>query len=340
MPEQLTQDARLEKLEHLLQVLPNGVVVLNQQGIVEQANPIACELLGEPLVGQKWRALIEKCFSPKDDDGHEISLANGKRIKLQTTALTPYSGQVIVLDDMTHTRALQARIGQMQKLSALGRMMASLAHQIRTPLSAALLYAGNLAQVRKDVSESSFSQKLISRLEDIEQQISDMLLYVRCGQTSQAEAFSLDTLFEQLAIAAEASINQQNAQVNFIPTAQTIQLYGQANTLVSALNNLIQNSLQTRRSGLKIDIQAQLLADKKTVQITVNDNGPGIQASHAAKIFEPFYSAQQSSGLGLTVVKAVVEQHQGKIKLREQSKGCCFVIELPCHLMQERVNAA
>lgn len=334
------QENRLEKLEHLIQVLPNGVVIINQQGLVEQANPAACQLLGEPLVGQSWRALIEKCFAPKDDDGHEISLANGKRIQLQTTALEPHQGQLVVLNDMTQTRALQTRVSQMQKLSALGHMMASLAHQIRTPLSAALLYAGNLSQQQEQTATKGFSHKLVQRLEDIEQQISDMLTYVRCGQTTQTESFTLAEVFEKLSSAAEASIQHSEAKLIFHPIHQSVRLYGQMNTLVSALNNLIQNSLQTRANNLKIELKAQLLADKKTLMILVSDNGPGVTANHAAKIFEPFYSTQQSSGLGLTVVKSVVEQHQGSIKLREQSKGCCFMIQLPCQVESERVDAA
>lgn len=133
------------RLKHLVDILPAGVIILSETGLVEQANQIAIDLLEEPLIGESWLSVIHRSFNPKADDGHEISLRNGRLVKLETTALTPEPGQLVVLTDMTNTRLLQARLSQFKQLSVLGKMMASLAHQIRTPLSAAMLYAANLA---------------------------------------------------------------------------------------------------------------------------------------------------------------------------------------------------
>src|SRR5690554_6172914 len=127
-------------LDAVLGAMPNGVVMLDSQGMISHANPAAQTLLGHRLVNHLWRDIIASAFAPRDDDGHEVSLASGARVRLDISALSPHPGQLIVITDMSETRALQERVSHMQRLSAMGRMVASLAHQIRTPLSAAMLY--------------------------------------------------------------------------------------------------------------------------------------------------------------------------------------------------------
>ena len=80
------------------------------------------------LVGQKWFEVIQQAFSPREDDGHEISLRNGRKVRLAISAST--TGQLILITDLTETRLLQSRISDLQRLSSLGRMVASLAHQV------------------------------------------------------------------------------------------------------------------------------------------------------------------------------------------------------------------
>ena len=123
--------------------LPGNLVVLDARGLVQQANPVAVTMLGEPLTGQRWLDVITRSFRPRSDDGMEVSLKDGRRVKLEISALlskTAYTqpGQLIMLTDLTQTRQLQNRLSHLQRLSALGKMMASLAHQIRTPLSSAM----------------------------------------------------------------------------------------------------------------------------------------------------------------------------------------------------------
>lgn len=170
---------KAKRLENLLNILPAGVVVINGKGIVIQSNPQAKVLLGEPLDGQLWRKVIARAFKPRADDGHEVSLTNGKRVKLSISPLDGEPGQLILLTDLTETRQLQSRISHMQRLSSLGNMVASLAHQIRTPLSAAMLYAANLVQPKiDDHTRLKFSQRVNDRLAELESQVNDMLLFV------------------------------------------------------------------------------------------------------------------------------------------------------------------
>src|SRR5690625_6979905 len=104
---------------------------------------------------------------PRRDDGHEVSLHDGRRISIATRDLG-VDGQIILLTDQTETRRLQHELSRHERLSALGKMMSALAHQIRTPLSAAMLYAGHLCNA--DLPEQrrqDFAEKISGRLNHI-----------------------------------------------------------------------------------------------------------------------------------------------------------------------------
>ena len=83
------------RLENLLQCLPGGVVLLDTHGYIEDCNPVAEDFLGLPLKSELWLDVIDRAFNPQLDDGHEISLRDGRRISLATRSLDPEPGQLI-----------------------------------------------------------------------------------------------------------------------------------------------------------------------------------------------------------------------------------------------------
>ncbi len=320
------------RLRHLVNILPAGVIILSENGRVEEANQIAVDLLGEPLVGELWLTIIHRAFNPQADDGHEISLRNGRLVKLETTALTPEPGQLVVMTDMTDTRLMQARLSQFKQLSVLGKMMASLAHQIRTPLSAAMLYAANLANVSlSSQSRGNFQQKLMARLKDLESQITDMLLFAKSGQKQVAEKLSLHQLLSEVQAGSEAMLIQNQGQLAVNLPEPDIEIYGNKNALASAIENLIHNSVQIIGQGAQVQLSATRCdKNQDKVWIRVKDNGPGVAEHLKQQIFEPFFTTRgKGTGLGLAVVKAVAEQHQGSVWVESTiGQGSTFVIEL------------
>jgi two-component system sensor histidine kinase FlrB len=319
--------------------MPAGVVLLDAKGIVRQANHLAKVLLGEPLEGQVWRNIIHRSFQPRADDGHEVSLHDGRRVKLSITPLLNEPGQLIVLTDLTETRQLQDKISHMQRLSSLGKMVASLAHQIRTPLSAALLYAGNLASGKlNDAARAAFSVKLLHRLNELESQVNDMLLLAKNDTQLSHDSFSLTDLLQDVAKGAEAMLSQHNAHLTIDSPAEACALTGNKSALSGALHNLIHNSLMP--GATEICIRASQSCNNQ-IEIKVQDNGPGIPEAIHTRIFEPFFTTkQQGTGLGLAVVKSVVNNHQGKVWLGETtSQGTCFHIHLPTRSVNNPIHS-
>lgn len=98
--QELAEKERLaNRLQSLLDLLPGGVIVIDGQGVVREANPVARSLLGRPLVGMLWREVIARNFAPREDDGHEISLKDGRRLSIATRSLHAEPGQLVLLTD-------------------------------------------------------------------------------------------------------------------------------------------------------------------------------------------------------------------------------------------------
>lgn len=320
-------------LSHLVDTMPTGVVVLDGKGMVAKANQIAIDMLGEPLEGEKWFYVIQRSFKPHQDDGHEVSLKDGRLIKLDITALAPEPGQLILMTDLTETRRLQKRVAHMQRLSALGKMVASLAHQVRTPLSAAMLYAANLGSKRlPEASRDNFQTKLMSRLKDLETQVNDMLLFAKSGEQQVVEQVSMQQLLTEVKTGADAMVALNESELDVSLPEPDIVIVGNKTALANAVQNLIHNSIQVIGSGAKVHLSAATdLQDHDFVRISVSDNGPGIDLSQADKMFEPFFTTKsQGTGLGLAVVSSVINAHQGRVDVSNNAHGgACFSLLLP-----------
>lgn len=320
-------------LSHLVDTMPAGVIVLDGKGMIAKANQIAIDMLGEPLEGEKWFSVIQRSFRPQQDDGHEVSLKDGRLIKLDITALAPEPGQLILMTDLSETRRLQKRVAHMQRLSALGKMVASLAHQVRTPLSAAMLYAANLGSKRlPEASRDNFQTKLMSRLKDLENQVNDMLLFAKSGDQHVVEQVSMQQLLSEVKTGADAMVTLNNSELDVSLPEPDITILGNKTALASAIQNLIHNSIQIIGAGAQVQVSA--MRDLQTpdfVRISVSDNGPGVDLQQVDKLFEPFFTtSSQGTGLGLAVVSSVTNAHQGRIEvINNVHGGACFNLLLP-----------
>jgi two-component system sensor histidine kinase FlrB len=331
----LESSIKQEKMaDQLIEMMPTGLVMLDGNGVVVKINKVARSLLEEPILGQLWFTVIARSFKPRADDWHEVSLKDGRRVKLEITSLGDQPGQLIMITDLTATRLLQDKVGQMQRLSSLGRMVSTLAHQIRTPLSAAMLYSANLSNIKLSESvRGSFQEKLSARLRDLEQQINDMLLFSKSGNEQVVSSLSVNELISDATQAMDALIVKANTQVNINLTTVEHHILGNKNALTGAIQNLVHNALQaaSAKSIEQSVINIQVYSNKNSVYISVKDNGPGINCDDIDKIFEPFYtSSSKGTGLGLAVVKSVVEAHQGEVNyLSQLGEGAHFCIKLP-----------
>ncbi|MDX1800733.1 MAG: HAMP domain-containing sensor histidine kinase, partial [Marinobacter sp.] len=334
---ELEEKERLaDRLSTLLSVMPAGVVVLDSQGVVSQCNPAAVGLLGEPLEGARWLDVIQRCFAPRSDDGHEVSLRDGRRVSIEIRSMENEPGQLILLTDLTETRQLQSQLAHAQRLSAMGRMVASLAHQIRTPLSAAILYGGHLCEPELEPElQQRCAHKLMSRLTHLEQQVRDMLIFAR-GETRLAEALSSDTLVSGLKAAVEGLTLDPHQRVEVVGPDSDAQLMCNREALVGACLNLVTNGLEAGAT----DVTVGMAATGGNLDISVRDNGPGFDASQTEQLLEAFYTTKShGTGLGLAVVQAVVKAHNGQFSFEAPEQGGALArIRLPLATTRPRTD--
>jgi two-component system, sensor histidine kinase FlrB len=330
------------RLENLLNFLPGGVVVLDSNGRVSACNPAALELLGEPLYGQFWRDIIGRSFAPRQDDGHEVSLRDGRRISIATRNLD-IDGQIILLTDQTETRRLQSELSRHERLSALGKMMSALAHQIRTPLSAAMLYAGHLVNGKLDeVKRQQFSEKICSRLNNIERQVQDMLVFAK-GELPLNDVITVNHLQETLMEAMEVLLSTTDSVCVWKNECADLFIQCNREALTGALLNLVNNAIQAVEKKANLHITFALAKNQKNNQenqllIAVCDAGPGIASDLLPTLGELFVTTKaQGTGLGLAVVKAVARAHRGYFHLQSTlGQGTCASLYLPLVNQQEK----
>jgi two-component system, sensor histidine kinase FlrB len=326
--QELAEKERLaNRLQNLLDLLPGGVIVIDGHGLVREANPAAIDLLGSPLEGELWRHVIARCFAPREDDGHEISLKNGRRLSISTRSLDAEPGQLVLLNDLTQTRHLQDQLARHERLSSLGRMVASLAHQIRTPLSAALLYASHLTEQQLPLeTQQRFAGRLKERLHELEHQVRDMLVFAR-GELPLTDRVTPNALMQSLQAAALTHV--QDLPIRWQCDSHAGELLCNRDTLVGALLNLIENAIQASAGEARLKVHCYTRGN--TLRLCVSDSGSGIEPTVLARLGEPFFTTKVTgTGLGLTVVKAVARAHQGELTLRSRvGRGTCAQVSLP-----------
>jgi two-component system sensor histidine kinase FlrB len=317
-------------LEQVLRVLPAGIVVLDGAGRVQQCNPAAVQLLQEPLQGLLWRDIIKRAFDPRLDDGHEVSSRDGRRISVSTQPLGTEPGQVILLKDNTETRLLQDRLNHHKRLSALGEMAASLAHQIRTPLAAGLLYASHLAKGDLPAAEQRrFAEKIVDRLRHLERLLRNILLFAKGGRVGE-DLVPIHSLLNQTQQAVEAQLRSSEASLDLLHDGENASIQGNREMLVAAVQNLVTNALQACGEGAQLQLVVRR-SGEDAVDLILVDNGPGIPPELHDRIFEPFFTTRtQGTGLGLAVVKAIARAHRGAVWVDSPpGGGCAFTLRLP-----------
>lgn len=343
----LTQDSQsvLEesitesRLKALLKALPAGVVVLDGQGKVQECNPAAIDLLDEPLIGLAWRTVIDRAFDRSRISGQDSVTKKGRIVSISTCPLSEdVPGQIILLQDVTEKRQLQLKYDQQSRLASMGQMAAQLAHQIRTPISAALLYASHLKTPSLDNEKRlRFADKILTRIQSLEHLINDMLMFSRNGMENR-ESLSVRQLLAELEQNIAVSDEKQSVKLVFNYAAdETFYVSGNRNLLVSGLNNLVNNALHAVSSkgddegNVTIKISQPIAG---SIDFTIQDTGSGIALDNVDKIFQPFYTTKESgTGLGLAVVKAIANAHDGELWLdKTDSSGSIFRMRLPTQI--------
>lgn len=327
----LEKEALSERLGGLLDALPAGVVVLDSGGRVVQANPAAEELLGRPLLGEAWPELktgrLQSTSSPGEWESG--SPAASRRMSISSRPLSAFGGELLLIHDITQAHAMQLELARHQRLSAMGEVAARLAHQLRTPLATALLYASHLNRpTLAEADRLRFSDKVLERLRHLEHLIQDMLLYVR-GEVAGKAVIAASEVVSDLGQLIEPQMAARGIAFSVEDGSHGACVEGSRDALGGALMSLLENALQVSHEGDRVTLGVEREGER--LHFWVRDTGPGVDPAHVERLFDPFFTTRpDGTGLGLAIVRSVAEAHGGEAAVSSAAgEGSEFVISLP-----------
>lgn len=323
-----------ERLATVLQALPAGVVEIDGAGAIRSFNPAAGRLLSERTLQQPWQA-VAACLVPTPaPDEFEWPGPPARRLHVAISPLQQTGGHIALLSDISENHQIRQALERHQRLSQMGEMAARLAHQLRTPLATALLYAANLG--KKQLGEEDrqrFAQKTVDRLKYLESLIQQMLWFVK-GQQAGVERVPAGDVMAEVAALIEPQMQRAGLafdwQADWQGRAGQPTVLVERKTLIGVLVNLLENALQACQTGQSVHFAAGL-ADNNSLLLQVADDGRGIAPEHLERLFEPFFTTRSDgTGLGLAIVRQAVEGWGGSVSVTSTpGQGSCFTIRLP-----------
>jgi len=250
------------------------------------------------------------------------------------------NGAVIVLRDLREIKKLEEKVRRAEKMAAIGKLAAGVAHEIRNPLSSIRGFAQFLSRGLKDSPrEQEYAQTMVAEVDRINRVVTDLLTF---AGPSKAETVPTDitALVEHCLRLVQADSESRNIALRQnIFDLSKVPL--DTNQITQALLNLLLNAMQSVESGGTIEIGAALKPSDARLEIWIEDNGAGIEPDKFDKIFDPFYTTRaKGTGLGLAIVHKIVENHRGELRIESppagKRKGCRFTLSLPTGVSVEK----
>ncbi len=319
----------------ILDSLHDGVVVVGPGGGTLSVNPAATELLGtdrpmeESPLGNMMRDFQKNRDFPPDMD-----LVLGERIiQCKFSQYGDGGGAMAILTDTTDLRNYQAALEERDKLSLIGRLSATMAHEIRNPLAsmsgAAQMLATGTLSPEKAERMATLVDKQSRRVSEL---IEGYLSLSRSGKDFPAARIDVNSLvMDSIESAMHGFAGGVSTEFSRSPENPVIS--GSRVRLGQVLWNLFRNSVEALSStpDPQVSVETRVNREDRSVSIVVRDNGPGIPENFRKRIWEPFHTTRENgTGLGLYIVKKIVQEHSGTVEAENGPEGgAVFTVTFP-----------
>jgi len=334
-----------EYLDRILKGIDLGVVAVDEAGIVRFFNPAA-----ESFLGLSQTHAIGAEFSELLPDIHQaLSKGTPDRSQYEVNRTCPESGRMLelsigqslfsgeqgvggaiyVIRDLTAARATEKEMGRLKTLAALGEMSATLAHEIKNPLTGIVGYCGLLLRDLEEGPQKKWAERIEEGVNRLDSLIMNMLEFARTPHLDH-RPIKWRSFGEEIANAFESGAAPRKIRLKRKFPRQWPESTGDPSLLRQAVLNLLHNAEQA--IGEDGEIQLRIAAPgSEQVILEVADNGPGMPQEVARNIFRPFYTTREhGTGLGLAIARKIVEAHGGSIEVHSQpGQGTRFRIALP-----------
>jgi len=345
-------EQRKKYMEIVLKNVAAGVISIDEKGMVTTINTSAEQMLGiksEEVLGKRFSHVLAKQYleqierlldelksSRKDSIEKQLTVdLKGKSLSLliNLTTLKDEEGEplgiVAVFDDLT-------QLIKAQRMAAWREVARRIAHEIKNPLTPIQLSAQRLRKRYLDKLQlegavfDECTRTIVRQVEELKGMVNEFSNFARMPASNPTPDHLNEIIKETLVL-----FQENHRQVNFEFIPQDLPVFNiDRDQMKRVLINLIKNSLAAIGEEGEIKIQTSYDSKLQTVRLEVSDDGCGIPDEDKQRLFEPYYSTKKSgTGLGLTIVNAIISDHYGYIRVRDnEPKGTTFLIELPVRI--------
>ncbi len=337
---------------NIIQSMRGGLITTSLEGIIQEVNPAGAAIFGYSPEELRGRNIAEMTGAPPEgaeagagDDApaaysrREVSYqhpSGGERvIGISASPLfvpeVGVAGYVYTFKDLTEEKRREAEYKARDRMAALGRVAAGIAHEIRNPLASiagSVRLLPRIAQLNQDQTRLiDIVSRESARLDKL---VSDFLAYSR-EQRFEFKPVDLARLLEEtLVLLEQHPLYSHGCTVQRQFPGHPVMAYVDPDKIRQVFWNLCDNALKAMPNGGKLTTGI-LDGTGPKVRVVVSDTGLGFTAAQLERIFEPFHSGfSNGTGLGLATIYQIVQGHHGKVEVRSQpGQGSEFIIELP-----------
>jgi two-component system nitrogen regulation sensor histidine kinase NtrY len=342
-------EQRRKHMEIVLKNVAAGVISIDEKGLVTTINTSAEQMLevkGDEVLEKKFSEVLPKEYVEqiegllselksfrRDSIEKQVTLnlkGNPLALLINLTALKDEGekplGVVAVFDDFT-------QLIKAQRMAAWREVARRIAHEIKNPLTPIQLSAQRLRKRYLDELQQDgtvfdeCTRTIVKQVEELKRMVNEFSNFARMPASQPTPHYLNEIIQETLILFQEG---HKEVRFEFIPRDLPV-LNIDRDQMKRVMINLIKNSLAAIEGDGEIKIQTSYDSNLQMVRLEVSDNGCGIPDEDKRRLFEPYYSTKKSgTGLGLTIVNAIVSDHNGYIRVRDnEPKGTTFLIELP-----------
>jgi len=331
--------------ERTVDAITQAICILDARGVVRRANRIFAGLLGTAvtaLPGRPWLGLLPPVWADPvmrvlaDPGNTSVEVRAGERILLLTAYPTTEAdgGAVLVFEDQTEKRRLQEQLIQSEKMSAIGQLIAGVAHDLNNPLASVVGFSDFLAEAGEVPPRLAEPLQVIRQEAERAATIVKNLLSFARRQEGERRLLAIKPILESTLqlLANQLMASRIEATLRVEPGLPDVEVNGNQikQVFVNLINNGAQAIAETGQGG-RIWVTAKRWLDG--VAVSVTDSGPGIPDEIAGRVFEPFFTTKpegKGTGLGLSICQGILKEHGGRLTLEAKpGAGATFIVELP-----------
>ncbi len=330
---------------NIIQNVSDAIIVVNKQKGIQIFNKAAEELFSvsmNEVVGRPLTVLSKnddcKFWTGTDSSMNQVSCNIHGKQKFLLVSHNQFKDSknvlntIFVIRDLTEQKLLEEQLQRKRRLTAMGELAAGVAHEIRNPLNT----IGTIVQqLDKDFEPNANTEEyhelaglVYNEVKRINQTIQDFLRFAR-PEPIQPVSFEIQELIREIELQYGPTAKEKNIRL-VTEVAWTGRVIWDKQQMKQVLSNLVLNAIQATDGGGEVKLKIVRI-NEEHVELSVHDTGPGIPPDIREKIFNLYFTTKPTgTGVGLSIVQRIVEEHEGVIKLQsEVGQGTVFILKLP-----------